>query len=545
MQYINRIFYISLVTVVVIGLWGCDNNLNENVFSSVTEENYSYEDASYETLIGAVYTPLRTIIGNTAGYHMSQETTADAIVMPGNLAGGWVDGGIYQRMHLHEWNSEQAHVSNMWSNFYQGVIHTNRVIKQIEDDLVNVPSSVGKDAVLAEMRAMRAFYYWQILDNFGDAPLVTSPDVDAELPSKSTRKELYNFVIDEITQVMSDLSESSGQNMYGRMNKWAAKSLLANVYLNAEVYIGEAQWDKVIQQTDDIISSTEYSLDDTYSDVFADQNQGSPEIIFAIPYDENQGAGFNLHRWAWHTVLGQKFQTEASPWGTGSARGVPQFNATYDTLDSRLDETWIRGPQYGPDGDPLTGLFDKQGEQIDFQNKLRNGYQVSEDDGWRVGKFEVPAGAQAQLNNDFPIFRYAEVLMMKAEALLRTNRAGEAAGIVTQVRQRAYKDNPSEATVTGAELQEDSKVDYGYVEDYEIVDEGNTEDIQYGRFLDELGWEFSWEAHRRRDLIRFDVFTKKSWLSHQPNGEHRTVFPIPQEVLDTNPNIEQNPDYRN
>lgn len=391
---------------------------------------------------------------------------------------------------------------------------------------------------------MRAFYYWLILDNFGDAPLVTSTSADQELPSKTSRKELYNFVVDEVSSAMPKLSESNGKDMYGRMNKWAAKTLLANVYLNAEVYTGEPEWDGVIKQTNDIINSGNYSLDDNYSDVFADQNQNSEEIIFAIPYDENLGKGFYIHRWAWHTVLSTRFQTEAKAWGTGSARGVPQYNATYDTLDSRLDETWIRGPQFGPNGDPLTGLFDEQGKQINFENKLRNAYRVSEDDGWRVRKFEVPAGAQANLNNDFPYFRYAEVRMMKAEALLRTNKVNEAATIVTEVRQRAYKDNPNEAIVTGNELLQDSKYDYGYVEDFEIVDEGDTAPVKYGRYLDELGWEFAWEAHRRRDLIRFGVFTTKSWLSHQPNGDHRTVFPVPQAVIDTNPNVKQNPDYQ-
>src|SRR5690606_30102893 len=109
-------------------------------------------------------------------------------------------------------------------------------------------------------------------------------------------------------------------------------------------------------------------------------------------------------------------------------------------------------------------------------------------------------------------------------ALLKTNRANEAATLVTEVRERAFKEHPSSATVTGGELQENSDYRYGYVEEYEIVDAGDTEPITYGRFLDELGWEFAWEAHRRRDLIRFGVFTKKSWLSHKPKGDYRAVF---------------------
>src|SRR5699024_8482774 len=113
------------------------------------------------------------------------------------------------------------------------------------------------------------------------APLVTSAVTTQELPAKASRDELYNFVTDEVTSVMPNLSGSTDDRMYGRMNKWAAKSLLAHVYLNAEVYVGQAQWEKVIEQTNDIIDSGQYSLDDNYSDIFASENSGSPEIIFA------------------------------------------------------------------------------------------------------------------------------------------------------------------------------------------------------------------------------------------------------------------------
>jgi len=208
-----------------------------------------------------------------------------------------------------------------------------------------------------------------------------------------------------------------------------------------------------------------------------------------------------------------------------------------------LDDTWLSGPQYASDGATLTGSFDQAGEPLVFTKEVPNGVFTGEAEGYRMNKFEVKMGAKNNLSNDFPFFRYAGVLLMKAESLLRTGRAEEAASIVTEVRQRAFKDNPRNAIVTGSELQENSRYNYGYVEDYEIVDEGDTTPIQYGRFLDELGWEFVWEAHRRRDMIRFGIFTTKSWLSHKPNGDHRTVFPIPQEVINANPNLEQNPDY--
>ena len=111
------------------------------------------------------------------------------------------------------------------------------------------------------------------------------------------------------------------------------------------------------------------------------------------------------------------------------------------------------------------------------------------------------------------------------------------------MRQRAFKENPELAAVTDAELAGNSCYEYGYVEDYKIVDKGDTSPVEFGRLYDELGWEFAWEMHRRRDAIRFGVYTTKSWLSHKPQGDYRSVFPIPESVLTSNPKLEQNPNY--
>lgn len=99
------------------------------------------------------------------------------------------------------------------------------------------------------------------------------------------------------------------------------------------------------------------------------------------------------------------------------------------------------------------------------------------------------------------------------------------------------------ATVTDDQLKGNTSYTYGFVEDYKIVKSGNTDPVQLGRLLDELGWEFVWETHRRRDMIRFGVYTKKSWLSHEPQGDYRTLYPIPESALTSNPNLTQNPNY--
>lgn len=512
--------------------YSCNKDLNEIVYHDVTEETYIYNSA-YEA-IGIAYTPLRSLWSHQT-YYMANETSSDELVMPAN-ASGWDDGGIYRRMHLHTWNSENPQLINMWNTMYMGVINANNILEQLEADKIPIPKEATKEALIAEIRVVRAFYYWLIVDNFGDAALVTTSK--KELPKKTPRNDIYNFVIDEISQSMPNLSEDNNKLMYGRFNKWAAKSLLANIYLNAEVYTGEAKWDDCLTQCNDIVTSGKYLLEDNYRDIFIPENQNSTEIIFSIPFDKNVGSGFYPEMYSWHGALKGKRNMQATPWGSGSAMGISQFIDTYDTDDSRLGDSWLRGPQYALDGvTPLTGSYDQAGKPLVFTKDLPDGLYTGESEGYRMNKFEVEIGALSNLSNDFPFFRYAEVLLMKAECLLRTGKADDAAQLVTQVRARAFKTHPEKAVVTGAQLSENSVYNYGYIENFKIVDPGDESPVKYGGMLDELGWEFAWEGHRRRDDIRFGVYTTKSWLSHKPNGADRATFMIPQAAINSNPNL--------
>jgi hypothetical protein len=235
---------------------------------------------------------------------------------------------------------------------------------------------------------------------------------------------------------------------------------------------------------------------------------------------------------------------QATPWGSGSAMGVTQFVDTYDPADKRFTDTWLQGPQFAANGTtPLLGTYDQAGKQLTFTRELPDGLYTGEAQGLRMNKFEVKPNALGSLSNDFPFFRYAQVLLMKAESLLRTGNTAEAAGLVSQVRARAFPGQPDKATVTGAELEQNSRYNYGYVENYKIVDPGNTAPVPFGRLLDELGYEFAWEGYRRRDMIRFGVYTTKSWLSHKPNGAYRAIFPIPQQAINSNPKLVQAQGY--
>lgn len=520
-------------------LMSCSNNMDETVFSKITEQTYNYSSKDFKPAVASVYSELRNMPSH-GGYFCAQEGSSDEIVMPPN-ASGWDDGGIYRRMHYQTWNSEQDHVKSMWSWFYKGALLCNKVIEQIETGVIPAPSETEKTEGLAEVKAMRAYYYWQICDNFGDAPLVTATTM--ELPSKSTRKEIFDFVEKELLAAIPNLGEGVGGQFYGRMTKWAAKTLLANLYLNAQVYINEPKWNECISQCNDIINSGKFALSNNYKDPFRSTGvEDCKEVIFTVPFDENFGSGNSIHMFSWHGELKKKFNLIDTPWGCGSAMGITQFINTYHEKDSRLADSWLMGQQYASDGSLLYGTYDKMGEPLIYTKDIPSGNYTSEMEGYRMNKYAVGEGSFTNSNTDIPLFRYAEVLMMKAECLLRAGEAG-AGVLVTEVRQRAFKENPKLAAVTDNQLKENSCYEYGYVENYQIVDKGNTDIVPFGRMYDELGWEFAWEMHRRRDAIRFGVYTTKSWLSHKPEGDYRSVFPIPESVLTSNPKLEQNPNY--
>lgn len=532
----SKLNYIIINLLGLVAFISC-TNLDENLYSDITTLNYEYTPENAMSIIGPTYSNLRNVY-NYVNFLGMQEVSADAVAQPAN-ASGWYDGGMYIIMHQHQWTSDQAHIRGIWSNLWVGISHANRAIENIKNDIV-FESEAQKLTLLSEARAARAYYYWLAMDNYGDIPIVTDESED-EFPPKEPRSNVYEFIVSELNEVIPNLNEDNGSEMHGRFNKWAAKALLANIYLNALVYTGTEQWNNCIDQCNDIINSNKYALEENYSDAFGPDKMGSSEMILGLQYDEILANG-TFHQPAYHDGARPKYKTRFGFYGAGSLKAVPQFIDTYDSEDLRLEHTWEMGLQLTPEGDTCRCTYEKDGQPLIYTKEMKDGLYTGENEGYRMAKYPLLQGASG-FTSTYPLFRYSEVLLMKAECLLRTNKADEAATIVTNVRARAFE-NSEKAIVTGSELQENSRYNYGFVEDYQIVDPGNTDPVQFGRMYDELGWEFAYENHRRRDMIRFGIYTKKSWLSHKPNGDYRIVFPIPTEVVNANPNLEQNPDYQ-
>jgi hypothetical protein len=534
-KHIRSIAYCSLA----IFTFSCTKLADKN-YTQINSSDFSPQASDLVSLVGPAYGAWRGLIGynGSSNFFRTEEVSADEIVIPAR-PNGWVDDGSYRRMHEHKWTNTDGTAGN-WFGAYSGITNCNRLLYQIESGVIPVTS--GKDEILAEIRALRASYYYVLCDLYGNVPIVEKFDVpDGFLPTQSTRQEVYNFIVGELNAVMPLLSADNSQTYYGRFNKWAAKALLAKMYLNAGVYTGTPKWDSCIAVCDDIINSGSYSLSATQKAIFATDNSSNSEIIFAIPFDEKYAAGFNLHMETLQPENQATYNLQASAWGGVAA--IPQYIDTYDPEDERLKDNWIQGQQYTSAGAPLNGTLGAyNGKPLNYINYIPGVDSSEEVDGYRLGKFEFKIGGLTNLSNDAPLFRLADIMMIKAECLLRTGDANGAATIVSAVRARSFVSDPAKATVTGAQLMQGSSYDYGRRDHLVTTEEGGA-DVQYGRFLDELGWEFNQEPHRRQDLIRWGIFTKKSWFSHQPNGDYRVLMPIPADALNTNSNLKQNTGY--
>jgi starch-binding outer membrane protein, SusD/RagB family len=531
---------IILVTLII--LCGC-TKLKDDSYNEIIAGQFDPTAQDLASLVGAAYVNWRFVLNAWNGYARIQEATSDEAVVPAR-PNGWVDGGIYRRLHEHKWTSDDDVTINTWSRTYAGITNCNRVIYQLESG--SIPVSSGKEETLAELKVLRASYYYVLCDVYGNVPIVTDFNVpDGFLPEQSTRKQVYDFIIKEIKDNIALLSDKNDRTSYGKFNQWAAYALLAKMYINAEVYTGTAAWDECIAACNAIINSGKgFILEPVQRSVFVTDNENSKEIIFALPFDETYVTdwnAFDIHMQTLQPASQATYNLKSTPWGGICA--IPQFINTFDPDDARYRDNWIKGQQYSAAGEPLNCTMGAYtGKPLAFINEVP-GIDLSEEiHGFRLGKFEFKQKANVQLSNDWPLFRYADVLLMKAESLLRNGDPGGAAALVTEVRRRNFTEHPAKAIVTAADLVKGSVYDYGLRNHHTETKEGGA-NVEFGRFLDELGWEFNQESRRRQDLIRFKVFTKKSWFSHTPNGDYRTLFPIPRIEMNKNGNLEQNTGY--
>lgn len=537
------ILYTCLISAVTLfGLASC-TELEDTNYQNIIADGFQPTDEDVASLLSSGYVSWRKTMLLWNGVARAEMLSTDQDVLPAR-PNGWVDGGIYKRMHLHKWTSEDDIPLQSWVRTYDGINACNRVLYQIESGQIQLGNREA--AVISELKVLRASYYYLLDDLFGNVPIITRFDVtEGYLPEQSTRKEVYEFIVQELVENIPNLSEEVNSEYYGRFNKWAGYTLLAKMYLNSEIFSDGAHkdYDKCIEACNQVLNCGKYNLESVRKNVFVTHNENSKEIIFALPFDETYVTdwnAFDFHMYSLQPENQATYNFKATPWGGVCV--IPQYIDTFDPDDQRLRDDFIQGPQYDKNGNILLcTMGNLKGQPLTYVNEVYSIDNSEETHGFRWGKFEYAEGITNRLSNDFPLLRYADVYLMKAEALLRTGHADEAATLVTAVRERNFSSNPSKAVVTGEQLKGNSCYDYGRRDNVATSHDNAT--IEYGRMLDELGWEFSQEGRRRQDMIRFGVYTTRAWFSHDATDDTKNLYPIPNSQILTNGNLKQNPGY--
>jgi starch-binding outer membrane protein, SusD/RagB family len=544
-----------LLAILAIAFNQSCTNLDETLYGEVTPDNFFKSEEEIVAALGAAYTQFGSY---ASGNPLNMQTiTTDEMVVP-TRGSDWDDGGDWRRMHLHAWTREDGNMSGGWDFGFGGVNTANRLIFQFQtlvDDGALDPDVAA--AYIAELRAVRGFFYWQLIDMYGNVPLVTDfASADAQ-PATVSRADVYDWVVSDLEEAVPLLSKAVDGTTYGRMNYYAGKTLLAKLYLNAEVYTGVPAYDKCEEACTDIIDNGGYSLTGNYFDNFSASNTGTSEMIFAIPYDQVYYTGFQLAVESLHYSSQYTYNLTAQPWNGYCS--LEEFYNSYEDTDVRKGDAgttegpaikrgnFIAGYQYNADGTPTlddgADANDPDGKHLNFGNIGTGEPQINElgpqawrQSGVRIGKWEIEMGAHPDaMNNDYAVFRLADVLLMKAEALWRQSENptdGAALLLVNDIRARAGVDDLTTL---------DGPVSF---------DMGGPS-IPGGGLLNEIGREMAFENGKRQVLIRWGLFDDVAlWALPYNNpgdvlvsGEHTTLFPVHRDKLDANPNLEQNPGY--
>ena len=530
-----------LIIFAAITLTGC---LSEDPKGQVRDEDAYTSAADVEhNLVANLYNYIggksnsQGLQGTTRGVYDFNSMTTDEQILPVR-GGDWYDGGFWQRLYFHKWTATETPLFDTWNYLYKVVMLCNQSIEKI-DEHKSLLSTSEHAALLSEVRAIRALFYWELMDMYGRVPLVTKTNSKVSEVTQSERSEVYHFIIDELQQSLPYLSQERSNwqgSYYGRITRPVAQFLLAKLALNAEIYSDDNwtdesypsgkeiffevngkklnAWQTVIAYCDELAAEG-YQLEENAAFNFSINNETSKENIFVIPMDKvlyaNQyGYLFRSRHYSHGSALGLDSENGTS----ATLSTVKSFGYGTKNVDTRYAWTFfsdtikVNGNVVKLDnGKPL--VYEPLAILPDV-----SGTSYEKTAGARVHKYEVDTKAYADghlQDNDIVLFRYADVLLMKAEAQVRNGEDGSAA--LNAVRNRAGM--PSR-------------------------------DATLDNILEERLLELMWEGWRRNDLIRFHRFTTAYDQRPQLEEEkdhHTMVFPIPQQSIDLNGNLKQNKGY--
>ena len=538
MKYLLRpLFFLSILT-----LTGC---LDENTRDSLDEQQvYTSAKDVYVNAVATLYNHIggdkdsEGLQGTYRGVYDYNTFTTDEAIIPVR-GGDWYDGGFWMDLYTHNWAVDSKPLYDTWKYLYKVIVFCNDALATI-DKYKQLLTDEQYKAYRAEVRAIRALYYYYLMDMFGNIPLVTTVSENTENAEQTGRPEVYKFIVKEL-QDAAPLLSAGHSNLagvdYGRVTQSVANFLLAKLMLNGEVY-SDADWTdnqqpkgtriyftvdgqqmniwQACQHYCDKVSSDGFTLATDYPSNFYVHNETSPENIFVIPVDKH------LYKSQFQYLFRSRHYAHGDALGTGAENGACATVSTVNTfgygtnnVDKRYaynlysDTVLVDGKTILlENGKPLIYMPLAVEMNLTYSPYIKTA-------GARMAKYEVDRTGYndgKNPNNDIVLFRYADVLLMKAEAAVRNGGNGNTE--MNLVRSRSGMGNRT-ATLDN--------------------------------ILAERLMELMWEGWRRNDLIRFNRFHQSYDLRTAPTTEadrHTIVFPIPSRALALNEKLKQNKGYK-
>lgn len=526
----------------VLGITASCTDLDVDVKSKYTE--YPNDPVAIEGKMSDVYYSFRQALGNN--YNRVQTFSSDEATGV-SFGTDYFDKGENIHPSIHNFMSGDDPAS-YWTDLASGITKCNKIIEEFKET----------PKVAAPARLMRAFYHFILMDSYGDVPVLDHLPADNEAVVRSPRKEVAEFIEKEVKECLPDLSDKNDASTYGKPNKWMAEALLVKLYINWGVYTcGDVtKYDaattknsklyECVKYCDDIIGSGLFNLNDPYRKKFMfDNGPQIKDFIYAMPYDKVSAQGLLYGRYRAFRRIDDG-DTEGYYGGKmgKSCAGICAMNPEFADLfclegDDRNDAV-LKGKVFIHDaitGEETDKPYIYKGTQLELTKTitLQEGGLATLNcgatpDGWRQGyrsiKFYPNPNEYSAYNryqsNDVPIFRYADIILTKAEAVKRgaTATNGDTPqSLFNQIR--------------------------SYVHAPQLDHDPSLQEI-----LDERGREFFDENWRRNDMIRFGTFESEYGFHKHSNPDARfdktcRILPVPDDILKENTNWEQNPGYNN
>lgn len=526
----------------VLGITASCTDLDVDVKSKYTE--YPNDPVAIEGKMSDVYYSFRQALGNN--YNRVQTFSSDEATGV-SFGTDYFDKGENIHPSIHNFMSGDD-PANYWTDLASGITKCNKIIEEFKET----------PKVAAPARLMRAFYHFILMDSYGDVPVLDHLPADNEAVVRSPRKEVAEFIEKEVKECLPDLSDKNDASTYGKPNKWMAEALLVKLYINWGVYTcgdvtkydvattKNSKLDECVKYCDDIIGSGLFNLNDPYRKKFMfDNGPQIKDFIYAMPYDKVSAQGLLYGRYrAFRRIDDGDTQGYYGGKMGKSCAGICAMNPEFADLfclegDDRNDAV-LKGKVFIHDaitGEETDQPYIYKGTQLELTKTitLQEGGLATLNcgatpDGWRQGyrsiKFYPNPNEYSAYNryqsNDVPIFRFADIILTKAEAIKRgaTATNGDTPqSLFNQIR--SYVHAP-------------------------LLDH----DPSLQEILDERGREFFDENWRRNDMIRFGTFESEYGFHKHSNPDARfdktcRILPVPDDILKENTNWKQNPGYNN